>query len=302
MATAWATVAAVAGAAGGIGAYASLVERRWYALRHRMVPALRPHARGPLRVLHLSDLHLAPGQEHKAAFVRRCLDADPDLVVASGDFLGHRDAIDPTLALLRGYAKSRPAVAVLGSNDFYVPKVKNPFAYLRGPSRRAHAQRLETARLVDGLTATGWMVLENARVMVDTRAGPVDVAGLGDPHIRRDRPDRVDWTPPEEPVALRLGVVHAPYLRALDVFASAGYDLMAAGHTHGGQVRLPGVGALVNNCDLPLGQARGLSPYDGAWLHVSAGIGTSIYTPFRFACRPEATILEVVAGGPANAL
>jgi predicted MPP superfamily phosphohydrolase len=71
-----------------------------------------------------------------------------------------------------------------------------------------------------------------------------------------------------------------------------------AGHTHGGQVRVPGVGALVTNCDLERSRARGLSPLTpagGGWLHVSAGLGASPYLPVRFACRPEATVLELVA-------
>jgi predicted MPP superfamily phosphohydrolase len=93
---------------------------------------------------------------------------------------------------------------------------------------------------------------------------------------------------------VRLAVTHAPYLRVLDAFTRDGYDLVLAGHTHGGQVRLPGVGALVTNCDLPREQVRGLSRWGSSWLHVSAGLGTSKYAPFRFACRPEASLLQVV--------
>ena len=92
---------------------------------------------------------------------------------------------------------------------------------------------------------------------------------------------------------LNLGLVHAPYLRALDALRAAGHDLLLAGHTHGGQVRIPGIGAVVANCDLPLDQARGASQYRDRWLHVSPGLGHSKYTPFRIACRPEATLLEL---------
>ncbi|HUH07264.1 MAG TPA: metallophosphoesterase [Egibacteraceae bacterium] len=289
---------ALGGAAAGGLAYASLIERRWYTLRHVRIPALPADAGAGLRILHLSDLHLTPGQEHKQAFVRRCLQSSPDLVVVTGDFLGHADAIEPTIELFAEVAQGRHAIAVLGSNDRYGPTFKNPFGYLTGPSGRGPGPLIDSERLIKGLTAAGWEVLENRRTLISTTVGTVDIAGLDDPHIRRDRPGDIDWSEPEHPVALRLGVVHAPYLRALAVFERRGYDLALSGHTHGGQLRIPGIGALVDNCDLPLDQARGLSRHgDRMWLHVSAGIGTSTFAPFRFACRPEASVLEVVPAG-----
>ncbi|MBW3602081.1 MAG: metallophosphoesterase, partial [Actinobacteria bacterium] len=194
-----------------------------------------------------------------------------------------------------------PAVAVLGSNDCFQPQPKNPLGYFRGPNPRVDGPRMDTGRLAEGLAATGWRLVDNRRGLVDTVAGPLDVAGLGDPHIGLDDPGRVDWGRPEPGVALRLGVVHAPYLRALDVFDRHGYDLVLSGHTHGGQVRVPGVGALVTNCDLPPSQARGLSRHGAdLWLHVSAGLGTSLYAPVRLACRPEATLVDVVPGFPSR--
>jgi predicted MPP superfamily phosphohydrolase len=85
----------------------------------------------------------------------------------------------------------------------------------------------------------------------------------------------------------------------LDAFTAGGYPLVLAGHTHGGQLRVPGYGALVTNCDLEPARARGLHRHEsagrGAWLHVSAGLGTSPYAPVRFCCRPEATLLTLVS-------
>ena len=94
------------------------------------------------------------------------------------------------------------------------------------------------------------------------------------------------------------------HLRVLDAFAGDGYDAVLAGHTHGGQLCLPVKGAIVTNCDLDPARAKGLHrhPADsrpgdpaGAWLHVSAGLGTSPYVPVRFCCRPEATLLTLTA-------
>jgi len=100
------------------------------------------------------------------------------------------------------------------------------------------------------------------------------------------------------PADLTIGVTHAPYQRVLNSFVTNGADVILAGHTHGGQVRIPGVPALVTNCDIPRDQASGLSLWNHARstaiLNVSAGIGTSIYAPVRFACRPEAVIVTLV--------
>jgi predicted MPP superfamily phosphohydrolase len=75
--------------------------------------------------------------------------------------------------------------------------------------------------------------------------------------------------------------------------AACGYALVVAGHTHGGQVRLPLVGALVTNSNLPRRVVSGLIRMGGAFVHVSPGLGTSKYAPFRFLCPPEATLLEL---------
>lgn len=276
-------------------AYASVIERRWYTARHDTLPVLRPAAARPLRILHLSDLHWKPGQDHRLAFVRQCLHVRPDLVVSSGDALEHPDAIDPIVELHAELARRCPVVKVLGSHDYWAPTYRSPVWYLFSHERKAYGKRLDTARFVRGLEAAGVHVLENRRATIDTVAGPVDIAGLGDPHARLDRPAWIDWRSPPEPVALRLGVVHAPYLRALDVFDRHGFDLVLAGHTHGGQLRIPVLGALVANCDLPLAQARGTSRHGAdLWVHVSAGLGHSRYAPIRFACRPEASILDIV--------
>lgn len=341
-------LAALSAAGLGALAWGGLVERGWYALRHVVVPALNtagasadparvaggggapsPADAAPrgLRILHLSDLHLLPWQARRVAFVRSCREARPDLVVATGDLLGHPDAIGPLVAALGDVAEGLPAIAVLGSNDFFAPTPVNPLRYLAGPSGTPSGVPLDTDGLVAGLRDRGWTVLENERATLTTAAGPVDAVGLGDPHIHRDHPERVDWSDAGSGGAggatgagglggaggaggadgsgglgdagggaavLRLGVVHAPYRRALDALADRGRDLILAGHTHGGQVRVPGLGALVTNCDLPRGQARGLSRHRSAWLHVSAGLGHSMYAPVRFACRPEATILDVL--------
>jgi len=288
-------VALLAGAVAVAGAacvgYGVLVERDWYRLRRERVRALEP-GQVPLTVLHLSDLHLTVADTRRVAFLER-LTAEPvDLVVLTGDMLGEPAALGPVLEALGRFRPRLGAVAVLGSNDYWAPRFRNPLGYFLGPSsrRKRSSGRNPWRELVDGLQARGWTVLSNRR----GRLADVELAGMDDPHIRRDDPGVAVPADGQAPPRLRLGVVHSPYRRALDAFEGNGYDLVLAGHTHGGQVRLPGVGALVTNCDLPRDRVRGLSRWGSSWLHVSAGLGTSKYAPFRFACRPEASLLEVV--------
>jgi predicted MPP superfamily phosphohydrolase len=282
---------AVAAAGTACVGYGVLVERDWYRLRRERVRALEP-GQAPLTVLHLSDLHLTVADTRRLAFLERLAAEPVDLVVLTGDMLGEPAALDPVLEALGRFRPRLGAVAVLGSNDYWAPRFRNPLGYFLGPSsrRRRSSGRNPWRELVDGLEARGWTVLSNRRDRLDD----VELAGMDDPHIRRDDPGVAVPANGQVPPRLRLGVVHSPYRRALDAFERNGYGLLLAGHTHGGQVRLPWVGALVTNCDLPRDRVRGLSRWGSSWLHVSAGLGTSKYAPFRFACRPEASLLEVV--------
>jgi uncharacterized protein len=287
---AWLSAGAATAAAAACVGYGMLVERDWYRLRRQRVEALAP-GQPPLTVLHLSDLHLTAADSRRMAFLRRLAGEPVDLVVLTGDMLGEPEALEPVLEVLGRFRPRLGAVAVLGSNDYWAPRFRNPLSYFLGPSSRRHRSsgRNPWRELVEGLEARGWTVLLNRR----GRLGDVELAGLDDPHIRRDDPTVP--VPPDGRVRLRVGVVHSPYRRVLDAFERNGYQLLLAGHTHGGQVRLPGVGALVTNCDLPRDRVRGLSRWGSSWLHVSAGLGTSKYAPFRFACRPEASLLTVVS-------
>ncbi|GAB3073403.1 metallophosphoesterase [Pedococcus soli] len=290
----------------GLG-WASLVERNWFALRRFTVPVLAPGAQ-PLRVLQVSDLHLVPRQQHKVEWVRSLAALAPDLVVNTGDNLAAHDAVPEALRAMAPLFEF-PGVFVLGSNDYYAPVPKNPARYLTRRHAHAPASRitLPVEDLRAGMVGGGWTDLDNARTVLSVAGSPVEVVGTDDAHIRHDR--YADVAGPASPTAaLTVGVTHAPYQRVLDPMAADGARLLLAGHTHGGQLAVPLYGALVTNCDLPTNRAKGLSrwwpgagsapsrqaPADAAWLHVSAGLGTSPYAPVRFACRPEATLLTLV--------
>lgn len=293
-----AALGAATAAVWGIG-----VERHLYTLR-RHTAAVLPPGTAPLRVLHLSDLHMAPWQHRKQEWVASLADLGPDLVVNTGDNLGHPDAlsgVSRALAPLAGV----PGLFVHGSNDVWAPSPRNPLRYLSGPSaRRPRERRLDTESLDRFLTdELGWRDLDNAAATVTAGGIRISAFGVDDAHRGWDDLPAVAALVREDvdpdTAGLTIGVTHAPYRRVLDAFTDLGADIVFAGHTHGGQVRVPFARrALVANCDLPLDQARGLS----TWQHgdrripvnVSAGIGTSIYAPVRFGCRPEASLITLI--------
>lgn len=287
--------------AAGLG-YASVIERNWFALRRQLVPIL-PADSPPLRILHISDVHLTPGRHRLMSWLRSLDALEPDLVVNTGDSIAHPQAVGPFLSALGGLLE-RPGVFVYGSNDLYPPKVKNPTRYLWRTSadeHKRHQPDLPWEALGEAMENAGWLNANNRRGRLKVAEHDIDIAGVHDPHIGRDRYDKVAGA--ADPAAdLRLGVLHSPEPALLDRFAADGYNLLLAGHTHGGQVCLPGTGPLVTNCGISRELASGLHRYPGTgadsepWLHVSAGLGTSPYAPVRFCCRPEATLLTLVPG------
>lgn len=290
--------AAIAGmGALAAGFYGSVVERNAFVLRRETVPILPPGS-PDVRVLHISDMHMMPGQARKQRWINSLAMFEPDLVINTGDNIADRAAIVPVMEALDPLL-DKPGVFVFGSNDYFSPSFKNPFSYF-SDSTASSGERvadMPVESLRSGFTNRGWVDLNNAKGDLKVRGLRFSFVGVNDPHLNYDDLDAVAG-PAKKRQALTIGVTHAPYLRVLDQWNREGYRLLIAGHTHGGQVAVPGYGALVTNCDLDTERAKGLHQHqvDGnepSWLHVSAGCGTSPYAPIRFACRPEATLLTL---------
>jgi len=224
----------------------------------------------------------------------------PDLVVTTGDNLSQPEAL-PMIHQAYGRLFAFPGVFVFGSNDYFAPNPVNPLRYLGFASeRKRHREILPHRELRAAFVERGWYDVEHQRVELNVDGRLVEVRGTKDAHLQLDMYGEVAG-PPDPAAVLSIAVTHAPYLRLLDAMTADGVDLIMAGHTHGGQVCVPLYGALTTNCDLDAARVKGLSShtYGGrtSALHVSAGLGTSPYAPYRFACPPEATLLTLVARG-----
>ncbi|MWB98733.1 metallophosphoesterase [Agromyces seonyuensis] len=312
--------AALLVAAGALGAAAlawgTLVERNRFTVREADFPVL-PAGAEPIRILHVSDLHMAPWQHRKQAWVAALAELEPDLVVDTGDNLGHVRGIEGIRAAFATF-RGIPGVFVNGSNDYWGPVLKNPLAYFRGPSKgNKRAPQLDTQALLGEFAELGWLDLNNRAGSIVVKGTHLEFFGVDDPHKALDRLDLIasaiddereddplgdeTWPDAHTPGAPRptvtIGVAHAPYRRVLDSFVNHGAQVLFAGHTHGGQVCVPGFGALVTNCDIPRSQVKGPSLWRhglrAAYLNVSAGLGTSIYAPVRFACPPEVSLITL---------
>lgn len=273
-----------------------------FVVREAVIPIL-PIGHEPIRIVHFSDLHLTPAFKAEIADIKSFIDLRPDLVISTGDFLGSIDAVPVVLDALNSLLDI-PGLFVFGSNDYYAPRFKNPLSYLTPDNgKRVHGDPLPSHELAEGLTQRGWRNLNFSRSLLVINGTTIEARGTDDAHLDRDDYSLVAGKPdPKADIA--IGVTHAPYKRVLEAMSNDGLVAIFAGHTHGGQVRLPWIGgsrALTTNCDLPTWRARGLTRFGKEpWLHVSAGMGTSPYARIRVASPPEVSVITLTAAELAN--
>ena len=265
------------------------VEAQLHRVTTRVVPL--PAGAPALDVLHLSDAHLTARSRRLASFLTELpsrLGGPPDIVVSTGDMIDHDSGIDPLLTALEGLQAKHGCFYVHGSHDYYQAAGPSYTKYFTGDRSSGSSIPADVDRLERGLTELGWTSLNNGSTRVEVGDATVLVSGVDDPYIARHRTTHIERSSSDD---LALALVHAPDV--VSEWALHGFDLVCAGHTHGGQVRVPGVGALVTNCSLPSRLAMGLHRIGDTWLHVSPGLGTGRFSPIRFNARPEATLLQL---------
>jgi uncharacterized protein len=212
------------------------------------------------------------------------------VTVLTGDLIGEPEAVEAVVEALRPLRGRVASLFVLGSNDYFAPRLPRYWDYFIGGRSHGRVARPGRGReLIRLLEEDGWVHLRNARTTVAADGWRFEVIGMDDPHIYRHD---LRIAPRRDPEAVGVAVIHSP--DPAPELAALGYRLILAGHTHGGQVRFPLIGAILTNSQLPNRLAMGLVSLPPAVLHVSPGMGTGKFAPFRFLCRPEATVLELV--------
>ena len=267
------------------------IERAIYVVRKESIRVL-PLGSNPITVLQIGDIHMAPWQKSKQRFIQSLTKYPIDLVVNTGDNLGHPKAISSLLQAL-GPLLSKPGVFVNGSNDYFGPVMKNPLGYIFHTSHAPNSARLDTATMTNAFEQAGWVNLNNKTSDLVVAGNKIRFIGLDDYHIGYGDSSKLsassDFT---------IALTHAPYLEAVETLTRLGAELIFVGHTHGGQVRSPFLGALTTNSNLPNKFARGLSGWSfegkSSILSVVAGLGNSIFAPVRFACFPEVRLITLL--------
>ena len=281
--------------------YANQIELRAFKLHRVQVPVLAPGTLARVgkregesfRILHVSDFHMLPDQKLKQKWVASLDALNPDLVINTGDNLGSDKAVPSVLAAL-GPLLNRPGAFVFGTNDYFAPRPVNPLKYLTGKKRKPSRVELPWRGMRAAFIEHGWQDATHARLEFVAGGVKVALSGVDDPHHELEDYSQIAGAPNAD-ADIAIGLSHSPEPHVLDAFADDGYDLVLSGHTHGGQVCLPGGKAIVTNCGIDRSRASGLSRWtEKTWLHVSNGLGTSPYAPARLFCRPSATLIEIV--------
>ena len=251
-------------------------EAGWVRLEERRIelPSLPPALDG-LRIAHLSDFHLGVPSRGRVA-VERAVEwvegRQPDLVAVTGDLLTRTRGAPLLRSLTSRLAAVAPTFAILGNHDFAISR--DPLA------QRSPLDDLSPARL-----------LSDEGVMIELLGRRVYVAGA-DPRSRWSRRRKQPADLASGDADLRLLLLHYP--RLVDRVPPGAFDLVLAGHMHGGQINLPYPGGRVHLAHVGARFTRGVYRVPAATMHVSAGLGTT-FVPFRFAARPEATELVLVS-------
>ncbi len=241
-----------------------------------------------LTILHLSDLHLHAPDQRKAEFLSYITSLDYDLVVLTGDIFENEGGIKYAPSLLTKKPRLG-AFAILGNHDYYAYTIFNRIVGRLLKRFRNPSKRRDVTPLISALEDNGYTVLRNQFVRLPVQR--ISVIGVDYPCM--DEPALQQLVSKADKDDLLISLFHLP--KNLEHFVRANIRLVFGGHTHGGQVRIPGIGAIVTDSEMARHEASGLARRGNTLFHISRGLGQDPFpiTNFRIFCPPAATVLEV---------
>jgi uncharacterized protein len=259
--------------------YVRWAEPHWLEVTTTHVPIGAPAKSSPaIRVLHLSDFHASPvvSYDFIAESIETGINLRPDLIAITGDFFTDQlEGAEWYAKILAQLPQSAPTFACLGNHD--------------GGAWSRRAGGYTTTREVRALLrAAGITCLHNESHALEIRGRAVQLIGLGDLWSGECQPDLAFAKVPTRAGELRVVLNHNPDAKSL--LRPFDWDLLLAGHTHGGQLRLPFFGTPF----APVVDKRfveGLHRWEGRWLHVTRGVGN--LHGVRFNCRPQVNLLTL---------
>ena len=262
--------------------YARFVEPRWLKTTSRSLALLPPTAEADgITILHLSDLHHsdAVSLRYLRRSLQRAIQGQPDVILLTGDYITTRIDDERFLEILKLLPQAAPTLACPGNHD-------------GGPWAQAMAGYATTGPIKRLLEEAGIHYLENDWSLINVRGVAIAIGGMGDLWARQCEPEAIQEPFNTAQADLKLLLSHNPDSKAK--LGALNWDLMLSGHTHGGQFRLPILGA-------PFAPIKdkaflvGLCPYGNRWIHVTAGLGN--VHGLRFNCRPEISVIKLVKRG-----
>lgn len=289
-------------------------------------------AKPMLTILHLSDFHLRKNLKGKRLFkfVRSLSGLDVDLILITGDLLESDKNIDYLVDMLSPLKAKYGKYAVFGVHDHYYKTVleflKNIFK-----KKRKYKKENDTSYIIKRLADIGIEVLLNQGRKISIRTAGVsniEIIGLDDPIIKKtDIAGAFSYIGPSKKSKilkksdylkeyrntfklkhssihrlnsdgiLRIVLLHTPDSESIIDLAGRYSDIIFSGHTHGGQVRLPLIGAIISGCNIKTKFASGLFYFKKFVLYVSRGLGEGRYSQYRFYCQPEASLVKIYKTG-----
>lgn len=270
-----------------LAVYAGVIEPRWLRVRRRVVHLANwPAELEGITLLHISDLHFGRREQVAERLLQRMRGIPADVVVVTGDFIAEPVAIERVCAAFRPLAAERRIMGILGNHEHSHYKWNLP-----GKGQWATRASIDAVGVTARLEEAGVRMLVNSVTALDIGGRRLHLVGVDDLYHGLTRLDAtLEQAPASQPIVL---LCHSPEI--LKAAARRGVALVLSGHTHGGQVRVPGIGTPFTGTKQPIPKAYGMVREGPTWMHISPGLGVTA-VPFRFGVRPEMTVLELRRG------